>query len=164
MAALSTNDLHTFDHPSSIPIGHQPSQYHIHEPHWENVNLVDKEALLDTLIDIQSSIVTKSTRVCCPLVVLQFANRTDLLHTSMTLFITLCHYYDEIRAKFIEHPQLSVWLKTLLIDTYDTILKREALLSIYRLCMISSSHTSHASGQFANEFLLGSKFDRRFSQ
>ncbi|CAF3593955.1 unnamed protein product [Rotaria socialis] len=150
MAALSSSDLINIDNSTSTPIVHQQSHFHIYEPHWDNVALTDKEVLLDTLIDIQLSIVTKSTRLCCPVVLLQFANRTDLLHTSMILFITLCHSYDDIRAKFIEHPKLSLWLKILLLDAYDSILKREAQLNIYRLCIVSSnnnnSNSSNSSG------------------
>jgi hypothetical protein len=150
IAALSSTDLTTIENPSSTaPViqqqqqqQQQQSHFHIHEPHWENVALIDKDLFLDTLIDIQLSIVTKSTRLCCPVVLLQFANRTDLLHTSMILFITLCHSYEEIRTKFIEHPKLSVWLKTLLLDSYDTLLKREAQLSIFRLCMVSNSNNN----------------------
>ncbi|CAF4267712.1 unnamed protein product [Rotaria sp. Silwood2] len=145
IAALSSTDLTNIDNSSSTPIVHQQSHFHIYEPHWENVALTDKEILLDTLIDIQLSIVTKSTRLCCPVVLLQFANRTDLLHTSMTLFITLCHSYDDIRTKFIEHPKLSIWLKALLLDAYDTLLKREAQLNIYRLCMVSNNNNSNIS-------------------
>jgi hypothetical protein len=63
----------------------------------------------------------------------------------MILFITLCHSYDDIRTKFIEHPKLSLWLKTLLLDAYDSILKREALLNIYRLSMVSNNSTSNNS-------------------
>jgi len=63
----------------------------------------------------------------------------------MILFITLCHSYDDIRTKFIEHPKLSLWLKTLLLDAYDSILKREALLNIYRLSMVSNNNTSNNS-------------------
>lgn len=117
----------------------------MYEPHWENVSLIDKDLFLDTLIDIQLSIVTKSTRLCCPVVFLQFASRTDLLHTSMILFITLCHSYEEIRTKFIEHPKLSLWLKTLLLDPYDPVLKREAQLSIFRLCMVSNNPTNNSN-------------------
>ncbi len=143
IAALSSTDITTIDSSSSTtPIIQQQSHFHIHEPHWENVALIDKDLFLDTLIDIQLSIVTKSTRLCCPVVLLQFANRTDLLHTSMVLFITLCHSYEDIRTKFIEHPKLSIWLKTLLLDSYDSLLKREAQLSIYRLCMVSNSNNN----------------------
>ena len=63
----------------------------------------------------------------------------------MIIFITLCHSYDDIRAKFIEHPKLSLWLKTLLLDAYDSILKREAQLSIYRLCMVSNNNNNNNS-------------------
>jgi hypothetical protein len=63
----------------------------------------------------------------------------------MVLFITLCHSYDDIRTKFIEHPKLSLWLKTLLLDAYDSILKREAQLSIYRLCMVSSNNNNSSN-------------------
>lgn len=145
MAALSSNDLTNIENSSPTPTVQQQSHFHIYEPHWENVALTDKEVLLDTLIDIQLSIVTKSTRLCCPVVLLQFANRTELLHTSMILFITLCHSYDDIRTKFIEHPKLSLWLKTLLLDAFDSILKREAQLNIYRLCMVSSSNSNNNS-------------------
>ncbi|CAF1418467.1 unnamed protein product, partial [Adineta steineri] len=154
IAALSSTDLTSIDIPSSTPIVHQQSHFHIHEAHWENVALIDKDVLLDTLIDIQLSIVTKSTRLCCPVVLLQFANRTDLLHTSMILFITLCHSYDDIRTKFIEHPKLSLWLKTLLLDAYDSILKREALLNIYRLSMVSSNTISNNSSGTSDELNL----------
>jgi hypothetical protein len=148
LAALSSSDLLTIDSSSSASIAQQQSHIHIHEPHWENVCLIDKSLLLDTLLDVQLSIVTKSTRLCCPLVLLQFSNRSDLLHTSMILFITLCHSYDDIRTKFVQHAKLSLWLKTLLLDTYDSILKREAQLSIYRLCMVPSNNTaSHLSGR-----------------
>ena len=109
------------------------------------MNLIDKDLFLDTLIDIQLSIVTKSTRLCCPVVLLQFANRTDLLHTSMILFIALCHSYEEIRTKFVEHPKLSLWLKSLLLDSYDPLLKREAQMSIYRLCMVSTNPTNNSN-------------------
>ena len=63
----------------------------------------------------------------------------------MTLFITLCHSYDDIRMKFIEHPKLGVWLKTLLLDAYDSLLKREAQINIYRLSMVSSNSNSNNS-------------------
>ena len=142
------------ENPAATPVVQQQSHFHIHEPHCENVALIDKSALLDTLIDIQLSIVTKSTRLCCPLVMFQFPNRTELLHTSMILFITLCHSYDDIRTKFIEHPKLSLWLKTLLLDTYDSMLKREAQSSIYRLCMVSSSNTSNTSSGSNEELNL----------
>ncbi|CAF4659441.1 unnamed protein product, partial [Rotaria sp. Silwood2] len=145
IAALSATDLINIDNSSSTTFVHQQSHFHIYEPHWENVALTVKEILLDTLIDMQLSIVTKSTHLCCSVVLLQFANRTDLLHTSMTLFITLYHSYDDIRTKFIEHPKLSLWLKTLLIDVYDSLLKREAQLNIYRLCMVSSNNNSNNS-------------------
>lgn len=69
----------------------------------------------------------------------------------MILFITLCHSYDDIRTKFIEHPKLSLWLKTLLLDAYDSILKREAQMNIYRLCMVSSSNNSNNSSGKVNQ-------------
>ena len=116
--------------------------------------MIDKDVLLDTLVDIQLSIVTKSTRLCCPVILLQFANRTDLLHTSMVLFITLCHSYDDVRTKFIEHPKLSLWLKTLLLDAYDSLLKREALFNIYRLSMVASNNISNnSSGMTSLQYL-----------
>ncbi|CAF3022682.1 unnamed protein product [Rotaria sp. Silwood2] len=146
IAALSATDLTNIDNSSSTPIVHQQCHFSIYEPHWENMALTDKDILLDTLIDVQLSIVTKSTRLCCPVVLLQFANRTDLLHTSMTLFITLCPSYDDIRTKFIEHPKLSLWLKTLLLDAYDSLLKREAQSNIFRLCMVSSNNNNNSSG------------------
>lgn len=129
----------------------QQCQIQIHEPHWENILLIDKDRLFDALIDIQLSIVTKSVRLCCPLVLLQFSNRTDLLHTSMTLLITLCHSYEEIRTKFIEHPKQSLWLKTLLLDTYDLILKREAQTSIYRLVMVSNNNSTNNNSSSGKE-------------
>lgn len=145
-AALSSSDAIPLDNTTSTtPAIHQQSHFHIHEPHWENVSLIDKDLFLDTLIDIQLSIVTKSTRLCCPVVFLQFNNRTDLLHTSMILFITLCHSYEGIRMKFIEHPKLSLWLRTLLLDSYDTLLKREAHSSISRLCMVSNNPINNSN-------------------
>ena len=68
----------------------------------------------------------------------------------MILFITLCHSFEDIRMKFIEHTKLSLWLKTLLLDSYDSLLKREAQLSIYRLCMVSTNHqnSNNSSGRF----------------
>ncbi|CAF0871243.1 unnamed protein product [Adineta ricciae] len=154
IAALSSSDLTTMDIPSSTPAIQQQSHFHICESHWENVALIDKDVLLDTLVDIQLSIVTKSTRLCCPVVLLQFANRTDLLHTSMVLFITLCHSYDDVRTKFIEHPKLSLWLKTLLLDAYDSLLKREALFNIYRLSMVASNNISNNSSGTSDELNL----------
>jgi hypothetical protein len=158
IAALSSTDLTNIDNPSSTtPVVQQQSHFHIHEPHWENIASIDKDIFLDTLIDIQLSIVTKSTRLCCPVVLLQFANRTDLLHTSMILFITLCHSYEDVRTKFIEHPKLSLWLKTLLLDSYDSLLKREAQLSIYRLCMVSNNNnnnSNNSSGMIDKKILI----------
>ena len=77
--------------------------------------MIDKDLFLDTLIDIQLAIVYEKYHVY----VVRLFSYNLLIEqiyyiTSMILFITLCHSYEEIRTKFIEHPKLSLWLKNII--------------------------------------------------
>jgi hypothetical protein len=80
----------------------------------------------------------------------------------MILFITLCHSYEDIRTKFIEHPKLSLWLKTLLLDSYDSLLKREAQLSIYRLCMLSNNNNNNNNNNSSSNNSSGMMNKKKF--
>ncbi|CAF1004126.1 unnamed protein product, partial [Didymodactylos carnosus] len=165
VAALTLQDSTTEqsqqqNHPQSSSLQQQQQQqYPISEPHSENISMIDKDLLLRCLIDLQLLIVNKTTvsRVICPCMYFFFTNQTEILHQSMALLIPLCHYYESIRCQFLKYEQLKPWLKTLLLDAHEPMLRREAALCIFRLIIAPTLQAStNSSNQIIplNPFLI----------